>query len=65
MYVYRANVLNSFMHSCALSSNGGACDYVDVNSPSPLSLSLAVQGGAHSAGNSLTRRSQSAEGWHV
>ena len=43
------------MHYCVLSSDGGACDYVDVNSLSPLSLSLAVQGGAHSASNSDRR----------
>ena len=43
--VCRANVLNSCMHYCALSSDGGASD--SVGSLSLLSLSLAVHGGAH------------------
>ena len=58
--VCRANVLNSCMHSCALSSDGGACDSID--SLSLLSLSLAVHDGAHSASSSLVGRSQSVEG---
>jgi len=63
--VWRANVLNSWMHSCVLSSDWDAYDYADIDSLSLLPLSVAVQGGAHSASNSLIGRSQSAKSWPV
>ena len=48
------------MDYCALSIDGGVYDSVAVNSLSILSLSLAVQGGAHSASKYLAGISQSA-----